>query len=131
MGDMALLLTLDMELLRLVNMVHPMKARMMVMVPQQLVQIVDMELQLIVVMVLQLVVLTLDMEPLRAVQVQNMELQLTVATARQLNMVLLQKDNLLTEIQALMTILLKLLETDEKINFGAREEKIIEMEDEK
>merc|ERR1739844_427022 len=89
----------------------------------------DMALQLIVVMVLQLVVLTLDMELLRAVQVQNMELQLTVATVRQLNMVLLQKFNLIMEIRALRTILLKLHETDEKINSSERAEKIIEMEE--
>merc|ERR1739844_877075 len=123
MGDMALLLTLDMELLRLVNMVHPVKARMMDMVPQQLVLIVDMAPQLIVVMVLQLVVLTLDTEPLRAVQELNMELQLTVATARQRNMVLLQRVNLTMEIRALMTILLKLHETDEKISSSERAEK--------
>merc|ERR1719458_1615641 len=80
-----------MELLRLVNMVHPMKARMMDMVPQQRVLIVD--------------------------------------TARQRNMVLPQKVNLTMEIRALMTILLKLHETDEKISSSERAEKIIEMEE--
>merc|ERR1712088_1195728 len=64
MGDMALLLTLAMELLRLTNMVHPMRPRMMDMVPPQPVLIVDMVLQLIVDMVL---LLTLDMELLRLV----------------------------------------------------------------
>merc|ERR1711936_1353579 len=100
-----------------------MKVRMMDMVPQQPVLIVDMVLQLIVVMVLQLIVLTLDTEPLRAVQELNMELQLTVATARQRNMVLLQKVNLTMEIRALMTIPLKLHETDEKNKFQRKGKK--------